>query len=327
MKFRSVRILVVFVLGLATVSISADAQDEGKVYRIGWLGIGTSSSAQIQIFLTGLRDRGWIEGEHFVMEHRSPKGRLKGLPALAEELVRLKVDVLVTRGTPASLAAGEVTKTIPIVSQSADPVWIGLVDSLARPGRNVTGISTIPGPELVMKHLEFLREVVPGVSHVCVLFNPDNITHGGKMKYLEIASQSLGVELQPVSARGPDELDGAFAAMTKENPGALLVLGDIMFIQERTRIAKLAVENRLASMYFFGVHSEAGGLMSYAANSEEVMRQMARVVDKVLKGANPANLPIERPMRFDLVINLNTAKALGLTISPSLLLQANKVIK
>jgi putative ABC transport system substrate-binding protein len=325
MKLRTIRLLVIFVIGLVAVSMSADAQEGGKMYRVGWL--GTSSPVQKQIFLAELRGRGWIEGEQFVMEYRSPKGRLEQLPALANELVRLKVDVIFTMGTPASLAASEVTKTIPIVSLTADPVWIGLVDSLARPGGNVTGISAIPGPELVMKHLEFLREVVPDVSYVCVLSNPDNITHGGKMKYLETAAQSLGVQLQPVTARSPDELEEAFAAMTKANPGALLVFGDGMFIQERARIAKLAVDNRLASMYFFGVHSEAGGLMSYAANMEEVLRQLAHAVDKILKGANPADLPVERAMRYDLIINLNTAKALGLTISPSLLLQANKVIK
>jgi putative ABC transport system substrate-binding protein len=169
------------------------------------------------------------------MEQRSPKGRLEGLPALAEELVRLKVDVIVTVVTPASLAASKATQTIPIVSSTADPVWVGLVCSLARPGGNVTGYAGIPGPEMVMKHLELLREVVPGVSHVSVLWNPDNITHGGKMKYLETAFQSLGVQMQSVTARGPDELDAAFAAMPKPNPGALLVLGDLMFISRNRK--------------------------------------------------------------------------------------------
>ena len=322
---RTIKLLGIFVLGLVTVASPGDAQKSGKMYRIGWL--GTGSPSQKQIFLTELRDRGWNEGEHFVMEYRSPKRRLEGLPALAGELVRLRPDVIVTLGTPPSMAAAEVTKTIPIVCRTADPVWIGLVDSLARPGGNVTGFAQIPGPEMVMKNLELLREVVPGVSQVSVLTNPDNITHGGKMKFLETASQSLGVQLQPVTARGPDELDGAFAAMIKANPGALLVLGDSMFIQERARIARLAVENRLASMYFFGIHPEAGGLMSYSPDMEEVFRKLAQTVAKILSGAKPADLPVERPTRFTLVINMGTAKALHLKISPSLLLQANKVIQ
>jgi putative ABC transport system substrate-binding protein len=225
------------------------------------------------------------------------------------------------------MAASKATKTIPIVCRTADPVWVGLVKSLARPGGNVTGFAQIPGPDMVMKNLELLREVAPGVSQVSVLVNPDNITHEGKMKFLETASQSLGVQLQPVTARGPDELDEAFAAMTKANPGVLLVLGDSMFIQERTRIAKLAVENRLASMYFFGIHPEAGGLMSYSWDMEELYRKLAHAVAKILAGAKPADIPVERPTRFNLVINLKTAKALDLTISPSLLMQANKVIK
>ena len=250
---RTIKLLAIFALGLVTISPPGYAQKGEKMYRVGWL--GTGSPSQKQIFLAELRDRGWNEGEHFVMEYRSPKGRLEELPALAEELVRLKPDVIVTLGTPPSMAASEATKTIPIVCRTADPVWIGLVESLARPGGNVTGFAQIPGPDMVMKNLELLREVVPGVSQVSVLVNPDNITHEGKMKFLETASQSLGVQLQPVSARGPDELDEAFAAMTKANPGVLLVLGDSMFIQERARIANLAVENRLASMYFFQLPS------------------------------------------------------------------------
>ncbi len=325
MKSRTIKLLAIFVLGLVTLVLPGNAQKSGKMYRIGWLGSGSPS--QKQIFLTELRDRGWNEGEHFFMEYRSPKRRLEGLPALAGELVRLKPDVIVTLGTPPSMAAAEATKTIPIVCRTADPVWIGLVDSLARPGGNVTGFAQIPGPEMVMKNLELLKEVVPGVSYVSVLTNPDNITHGGKMKSLETASQSLGVQLQPVTARGPDEWDGAFAAMTKENPGALLVLGDSMFIQERARIAKLAVENRLASMYFFGIHPEAGGLMSYSWDMKELYRKLAQTVAKILSGANPADLPVERPTRFTLVFNMRTAKALDLNISPSLLLQANRVIQ
>jgi putative ABC transport system substrate-binding protein len=325
MKLITIRLLVIFVFGFVTVIPSGYTQEVGKMYRVGWF--GTGSPSQKQIFLAELRDRGWNEGEHFVMEYRSPKGRLEELPALAEELVQLKPDVIVTLGTPPSMAASEATKTIPIVCRTADPVWIGLVDSLARPGGNVTGFAQIPGPEMVMKNLELLREVVPGVSHVSVLVNPDNITHEGKMKFLETASLSLGVQLQPVTARGPDELDAAFAAMTKANPGVLLVLGDTMFIQERARIANLAVENRLASMYFFGIHPEAGGFMSYSWDMEELYRKLAHAVAKILAGANPADIPVERPTRFNLVINMRTAKALDLKISPSLLMQANKVIK
>ncbi len=325
MKFKIIGFLAILVFGIVAGPIPCEALDQGKVYRIGWL--GTITDARKHMFLKELYERGWTEGKNFVMEQRSPKKGLDQMPALADELIKLDADVIVTYGTPASMAVSKKTKTIPIVSLTADPVWIGLVESFARPGGNVTGISIIPGPEMVAMHLEFIKEVAPGVSNIAVLINPDNITHGGKMRHLTIASQSLGVELSPVPTRLPSEIEGAFSRMTGNGAGALIVLGDATFIREGVQIADLAVKNRLPAVYFFKDHIEADGLMSYNANFEEAHRQLARFVDKILRGTNPSDMPVEQPMRYELVINLRAANAIGITIPPTLLLQADTVIK
>jgi ABC-type uncharacterized transport system substrate-binding protein len=242
-------------------------------------------------------------------------------------LVRLKVDVLMVPNTPAALAAKHATTTIPIVMVGiADPVGSGLVASLARPGGNVTGLTSL-SLELVGKQLEFLKEVRPTVSRVAILWNPANPVHALLVRAADVAVQALGVQLHLVEARGPDAFDSAFAAMTSTSAGALLVLGDRIFFQHRRRLAELAAMSHLPTMHHVRAYVEAGGLMSYGASPPDTYRRAATYVDKILKGANPADLPVEQPMQFKLVINLKTAKALGITIPPHFLVLADEVIR
>jgi len=269
-----------------------------------------------------------VEGQNIAIEYRWAEGRFERLPDLAAELVRLKVDVIVSVVTQASLAAKNATRTIPIVMVAAgDPLGSGLVASLARPGGNVTGPSSMYA-ELAGKQLELLKETVPKVSRVAVLWNPANAVWQAQMlRATEVAARALGLQLQLLEARGPDELEGAFAAMTRERASALLVQVDVIFALHARRLADLAAKRHLPAMYGSREHVEAGGLMSYAPNIPDLFRRAATYVDKILKGAKPADLPVEQPTRFELIINLKTAKALGLTIPPSLLVRADQVIE
>jgi putative ABC transport system substrate-binding protein len=283
----------------------------------------------VQAFLEGMRALGYVEGPHFVLEYRGAEGQFEGFPDLAAELVRLKVEVIVTQGTPAALAAQHATTTIPIVLVGVgDPVGSGLVASLARPGGNITGLSNL-STELVRKQLEFLKDVRPTVSRVAVLWNPANPASHLMVRAADVAAQALGVQLHLVEARGrgPDAFDSAFAAMTSAHAGALLVLADNIFFEHRRRLAELAAMSHLPTMHQDGRMVEAGGLISYAASAPDGWRRGATYVDKILKGAKPADLPVEQPMKFELVINLKTAQALGLTIPPTLLFQADEVIR
>jgi putative ABC transport system substrate-binding protein len=317
---------------LLAAPLAAEAQPAGKVPRLGYLSALSGSDPQLHRsldeFRQRLRELGYVEGQSLAIEYRWAEGKIERLPDLAAELVRLKVDVIVASGgLPVAQAAQGATKAIPIiVTGPADPVATGLVASLARPGGNITGLAII-SHELVGKELELLREVVPKVSRVAVLWNPTNPGNTLQLRGAEAAAQVLGVRLQPLQARGPGEIDRAFAAMTKERAGALLVLLDSMLLAQRDRIADLAARNRLPAVYGLRLHVEAGGLMSYAANQLAVAHRIAGYVDRVLKGTKPADLPVEQPTKFDLVINLKTAKALGLTIPPSLRLQADQVIE
>ncbi len=257
------------------------------------------------------------------------EGRVERLPDLATELVRLKVDVIVTfgGGVPPAQAAQRATKAIPIIATGVtDPVAAGLVASLARPGGNITGPAII-SHELVGKELELLREIVPRVSRVAILWNPANPGNAHQLRAAEAAAPALGVRLQRVEVRAPGEIDRAFAAMTRERVGALLVLLDAIFYDQRARIVDLAAKNRLPAVYGYSVFADAGGLMTYGANRFDLPRSAAAYVDKILKGAKPADLPVEQPTKFELVINLKTAKALGLTIPPSVLGRADQVIE
>ena len=283
-----------------------------------------------EAFLQGLRDLGYVEGRNVVIEYRYAEGKLERLPALAAELVALKVDVIVAAGTLAALAAKQATRTLPIVfAAAADPVTDGLVTSLARPGGNVTGLSNL-APELVGKRLELLKQAVPGVSRVAVLWQPGGLgerTEKDMLKGADVAARALGVRLQFVEARGPADFDRAFSDMTRARAGALTVLGSPMFFTERRRLVDLAAKNRLPAVYTLREFVDAGGLMSYGPNIADLFRRAATYVDKILKGAKPADLPVEQPTKFELVINLKTAKALGLTIPPSLLGRADEVVQ
>ena len=317
--------------GLLAIPFAVAAQQAAKVARIGYLSPSLAASPHLpEAFRQGLRDLGYVEGRNLVIEYRDAEGKADRLPALAAELVALKVDVIVTANNVAILAAKEATRTIPIVfAVAADPVGSGLVTSLARPGGNVTGLSQL-APELVGKCLEQLTQAVPGVSRVAVLRLPGALgerTEKDMLKEAEAAARALGVRLQLVEARGPADIDRAFSDMTRARAGALTVLPSNMFLREHRRLVDLAAKNRLPAVYTSREFVDAGGLMSYGANQADMYRRAATYVDKILKGAKPGDLPVEQPTKFELVINLKTAKALGLTIPQSLLLRADEIIQ
>ncbi len=317
---------------LLAAPLAAEAQQAAKVARIGYLSTNLAANPHLhEAFLQGLRDLGYVEGRNVVIEYRDAEGKPERLPALAAELVALKVDVIVVaEAHHAALAAKQATRTIPIVfAAAADPVESGLVTSLARPGGNVTGLSIV-APELVGKCLELLKQAVPGVSRVAVLWEPGAVgerTEKDMLKEADVAARALGVRLQFVEVRGPADFDRAFSDMTRARAGALTVLPSNMFVNERRRLVDLAAKNRLPAVYPWRESVDAGGLMAYGPNLADLFRRAATYVDKILKGAKPADLPVEQPTKFELVINLKTAKALGLTIPPSLLQRADEVIQ
>jgi len=322
---------ITLLLGGLCSTVPADAQDAAKVARIGYLGVDTASGKPLrEAFLQGLSDLGYVEGRNIVIEYRFAEGRFERLPALAAELVGLKVDILVAGVTVAALAAKQATQTIPIVFPAvSDPVATGLVASFARPGANVTGLSYI-APELVAKHVELLKQAMPRVSRVAVLWQPAGMSEGqakAMLKAAEGAARALGVRLQIVEARALNDLDRAFSEMTRERAHALTVLSSPMLVQERTHLVDLAAKSRLPTVYPFRQAVEAGGLMSYAPNLPDQYRRAATYVAKILKGAKPGDLPVEQPTKFELVINAKAAKALGLTIPPSVLARADEVIE
>jgi len=312
--------------------VSTATQEVARVARIGFLANSLTANLHLrEAFRQGLRDLGYVEGRNVVIEYRDAKGKRERLPALAAELVALKVDVIfVGGGTRAALAAMQATKTIPIVFVGVgDPVASGVVTSLARPGGNVTGLSGL-GPEIVGKRLEQLMQAVPRVSRVAVLWLPGVLgerTDKDMLTGADVAARALGVRLQFVEARGPADFDRAFSDMTRARAGALTVLPSNMFLREHRRLVDLAAKNRLPAVYTNREFVDAGGLMSYGANQADSFRRAATYVDKILKGAKPGDLPVEQPTKFELVINLKTAKALGLTIPQSVLGRADEVIQ
>ncbi len=317
--------------GLFAAPRAAGAQQAAKVYRLGLLGGSPPNSPggrrAWEGFFQGMRELGYIEGQNILVEGRFYGDHTERLPALAAELVRLKVDVIVAGAAPAPEAAQRATSTIPIVMAiHGDPVGSGLVASLAKPGKNVTGVSTL-GPELVGKRLQLLKEVIPGISRVAVLSNPTDTAQALLLREAQVAARSLKVRLQVLEARAPSDFAGAFSAMTKERARGVIILASSMFYAERIRIAELAARSRLPAIYGVKEYAEAGGLMAYGVNLGESFRRSATYVDKILKGAKPADLPVEQPTKFELVINLKAAKALGLTIPPSLLQRADEVIQ
>jgi putative ABC transport system substrate-binding protein len=323
---------ITLLLGGLFSPVAAEAQQAAKIARIGYLTSSLGVYPHLpEAFRQGLRDLGYVEGRNLVIEYREAEGKADRLPALAAELVALKVDVIVAApGTVATLAAKQATRTIPIVFiAAADAVSDGLVTSLARPGGNVTGLSNL-APELVGKRLELLTQAVPGVSRVAVLRLPGALgerTDKDMLKEAEAAARALGVRLQVVEARGPADIDRAFSDMTRAHAGALTVLPSNMFLREHRRLVDLAAKNRLPAVYSVREYVDAGGLMSYGANLADLFRRAATYVDKILKGAKPADLPVEQPTKFELVINLKTAKALRLTIPQSLLGRADHVVE
>ena len=321
---------VVLLLLLASVSTAA-AQPGEKVPRVGCLNPGSSSDPlrqrRLEAFRQGLRESGYVDGQNIAIESRWADGQYDRYPALVADLVRSKVDVIVALGGAATQAAQQATRTIPIVmSLVNDPVGSGLVASLARPGGNVTGLTAI-SPDLLGKRLELLKEVAPKVSRVALLRNPDNPADAAMLREVEAAARALGVRLQTLEARNHQEIERAFAAMIRERAGALLILPDALFQTQRRQIAELAAKGRLPAVGRMREDAEAGCLMAYGANYHDLVRRAATFVEKILKGAKPADLAIEQPTKFEFVINLKTAKALGLTIPQSLLSRADQVVE
>ena len=278
-------------------------------------------------FLEGMHELGYIEGKNLLIEWRFADGKSERLSGFAKELVNLNLDVIVAAGTAATSAAQKVTTTIPIVMTNAsNPVGSGFVKSLAHPGGNITGLSSITG-DLSPKHMEMLLSMVPKLSHVAVMVNPGNSSHKVTLKNVQAAAQRTGIKIVPVEAQTPQEIENAFTVMAREHTGAVIAVSDSFFIQQRRQIAELAAKHRLPSISARREYAEAGFLMSYGQNSADNYRRAATYVDKIFKGAKPGDLPVEQPTKFELFINRKTAKALGLTIPQSLLISADKVIE
>jgi len=323
------KLIVALGAGALAAPLGSLAQQKGKVWRIGFLGAATASGSarRVEALRAGLRDLGYVEGKNIVIDFRWAEGNYERLPQLAAELVRLKVDVLVTAGTPSILAAKSATTTIPIVMASGgDPVATGLVTSLARPGGNVTGMAGF-SPELMVKRLELLKDVFPRARQVAVLFNPDNPSHIKiSLPVMDAAAKSLKLELHQFGARGPSEFESAFAAMAKRRVDAVVTSQDSMLTDNAGAIANLAAKMRLPSVGF-PEFAEAGGLMAYGVNRVEFFRRAAYFVDRILKGARPGDLPVEQATRFETVLNLKSAKALGLQFPQAVLARADRVIE
>ncbi|TMI03356.1 MAG: ABC transporter substrate-binding protein, partial [Betaproteobacteria bacterium] len=316
MNRRNAGLALLALLAAGAAPVSVRAQQAG-VYRVGYLSTPTRESVErgLDAFLRKLRELGWVEGQNLVIEYRWAEGNVERLPDLAAELVRRKVDVIVAPAGSAALAAKNATSSIPIVMIfPSDPVEMGLVASLRRPGGNITGTTFTPGPEIFGRQLQILKETIPRASRVAILSNPADPSFALQVREVEAAARTLHMRLQHVEARGPEQFDSAFAAMARERADALLVNGTSTFLAHRVRLAELAVKNRLPTMYSFRESVEAGGLMAYAVNMAAFVERAAVYVDKILKGAKPADLPVEQPTKFELVINLKTAKALGLAI-------------
>ena len=320
--------LIVITVTLVGLGVVAAAQQPAKVPRIGLLtGAPPPPPTSSTPFEQGLRQLGYVEGQNIAIEFRWAGGQYDRLPGLAAELVRLKVNVIVAGSPPAIQAAKQATETIPIVMGAvADPVATAFVTSLPRPGGDITGLSLMHS-DLVGKQLELLKEVLPKVSRVALLGNPANPNYASLVRHGQDAARALDIRLQPLEARNSSDIDSAFAAITTERAGAVIVLADGVLVNNRTRIADHAVRRRLPTVFGLSEFAEAGGLLTYGPSLANAFRQAATYVDKILKGAKPADLPIGQPTTFELVINLKTAKALGLTIPPSLLLRADQVIE
>jgi putative ABC transport system substrate-binding protein len=330
MRLRTIGLISTLVLGLLAGPLPAEAQKAGMVYRMGFLRYSCSSLTTNQSYIAfrqGLRELGYVEGQNLVIDHRCGGRKREGLTEVAAELVRLKVDVIVTSpGRPAIRAAQRATRTIPIVMPGAnvDPVKAGFVVSLARPGGNITGLANLD-TKLHAKRLELLKEAFPRISRVAILWTQRQQKH--ELKNLKVAGQALGIQIRSVVARSSDHLNVVLSAISQEHPDGLLVAPNRPTVDHRARIIDFAAKRRLPTIYYWSQFVDAGGLMSYGADRQHLLRRAATYVDKILKGAKPADLPVERPTVFELIINLKTAKKLGLTIPPEILMRADRVIK
>ena len=311
--------------GILATPLAAEAQPARRVYKVGIL--AAEATPAIQSFRQGLHDLGYVEGQNLVIEARYHAGNSDRLPALAAELVELKVDVILASSSTEVRAAKQAARTIPIVfAVHNDPVGTGDVTSLAHPGGNITGTAQM-ATELSAKQLELLREMVPGITRVAVVWNPTTPSHGPALRQTEAAARAMGMQLSKIEARNGSELDGAFATATRDHARALLLLVSAMAVVERARLVSVASKHRLPTMYGSRLFVDAGGLISYSPDLSDLSRRAAVYVDKILKGTKPADLPVEQPTKFELVINLKTARALGLTIPQSLLGRADEVIQ
>ncbi len=321
--------IVALVVTLTVCGARAETQHPKKGPRIGYLGATSPSTnaARIEAFRQGLRELGYVEGKNIVIEWRHAEGKFDRFPALAAELVRLKVDIIITGGPPATRSAREATSTIPIVMAfDSDPVGSGFVASLARPGGNITGLATL-APEISGKQLELLKEIVPKLSRVVVLGTSTRPGNAQAIKEIELAAGAFGVKLQYLDVLDPKDIETAFREARKGHAEAVLMLSSPVFTSQRTQIVDLAVKSRFPAMYPQSEYVEDGGLMTYGANIADLFRRAATYVDKILKGAKPADLPVEQPTKFEFIINLKAAKQIGLTIPPNVLARADKVIK
>lgn len=330
-KLGAARLISALALLSFAASLAAEAQPAGKAYRIGIIGISSAPSPDVtrlwQVFFDRLRELGYAEGRNLIVERRYSEGRTERFRELAAELVGQKVDVIVVFTTPAALAAKAATSNIPILFLNAiDPVGAGLAASLARPGGNVTGIAAL-SPELSTKRMEVLKELVPRLAHVGVLWNSANPANVLVLRQAEEAARRLGVGPGSLEVRRPDDFATTFATMTKERPDALLVLGDALTFQHRHQIARFALQSRLPAMFEAREMVAIGGLVAYGPNYAENQRRAANYLDRLLKGVKPADLPFEQPTKFEMVINAKTARDLGLTIPPALLLRADELIE
>jgi putative ABC transport system substrate-binding protein len=325
MRRYSTGLVATLALTVLVVLLAAHAQPAGKVYRIGFLRAGQPPTAWVEAFQQGLRERGYVDGQHVVVEFRVTDGSLAPLPQLAEELVQSKVDIILASSSPSAVAAKHATTSVPIVFVNVfDPVEIGLVPSLAHPGGNITGLAAT-SPGLAGKRLELLRELVPQLRRVAVLAHPATPSTPKQLQEAEDAARALGMQVQSVPVHGPEDFEAAFQAM--RGADGLLQLDVAFFTTQRARLVGLAATSRLPAIYGVKEMAAAGGLMSYGAHYPDLYRRAATYVDKILKGAKPADLPVEQPMQFEFVINLKTAQALGLTLPPTLLFQAHEVIR
>ncbi len=314
---------------LLTLPFPAWAQQSGKIPRIGFLGNSTAALEENLVgpFREGLRDLGYFEGKNILVEYRWAEGKYERFPALIGELVAQKVDIIVTAGTPASLAVKKAAPSIPLVMIAVgDPIGTGLIASLAQPGGNITGLSSM-AVDLEGKRLELLREVIPKLSHVAVFWNPASPFQVNSEKEVQAAARAFKMKVLSLGVQAPEQFDNAFATIRRERPRALLVLADRLFLHNRARIMEFATKQRLPGVYAYVELVEAGGLMSYGPSYADMHRRAATFVDKILKGRKPSDLPVEQPMKFDFVINLKAAKQIGVTVPPNVLVRAGRVIR